>query len=326
MPRRVSDPLGSWLRGASDQPRLLVLGWHNVQGTWCFPSGPGRGVRGLHAQLRLLGRTTNPLSLGDALAALRSGRPLPPRAVALTFDDGYADNLDLAAPLLRRLNLPATFFLVPGLLSHTASAWWEVVAWAFRCAAAAPGVQWDGTYFPIASPEQRRDSLVLAGERLKRRGRQQRDDGVQALVALLEPTGPAPGPGLFLDWQGARRLVEQGFDVGSHTMRHDILSEEPATAVVADLAQSRTLLERDLGVSVPLLAYPNGTERDYDDATVAAAQAAGFDFAVTTRDGLNHREVGPYDVRRSVLYPERGPRDLLVSLSQAVRSSHCRGS
>ena len=312
-------PLRSWIRGARGQQHLLVLGWHNVEGTWCFPSPPGRGASGLERQLRLLARTTTPVRLGHALTALRSGHPLPPRAVAVTFDDGYADNLTLAAPLLRRLGVPATFFLVPGLLSGTAQAWWEVVGWASE-RSSVPAVRWDGTDFPTATPAQRRSSSVLAAERLKRRSRKRRDASLEELVALLAPEGPALGAGLFLDWKGACQLVEQGFDIGSHTMYHDILSEETPEAVADDLAQSRALLERELNVPVSLLAYPNGTERDYDKETMAAAQAAGYSFAVTTRDGLNGEDVAPYDVRRSVVYPERGIRDVLACLYQAGRN------
>ena len=313
--------LRTWWAGSADRQRLLVLGWHNVSSTWCFPSVANAGVEGLAAQLRLLARGTTPVPLADGLRALRSGRPLPPRAVALTFDDGYADNLELAAPLLRQLDLPATFFLVPGLLSGTTSAWWEVVSWAFTTSSRTTAVGWDGASFPTAGPADRRRSAAAAAERLKRRPRRQREEGVRELVALLAPQGRAPGPELFLDWDGALRLVEQGFDVGSHTLQHDILTQETPAAVREDLTGSRAVLQRELDVPVPLLAYPNGTQHDFEAATTAAARAAGYEFAVTTCDGLSGRAGDRYEVPRSVVYPERGPRDLVVSLLQAARAT-----
>src|SRR5688572_9588150 len=102
-------------RGRSGS-RLLVYAWHNVEGTYCFPNAPGRGVRQLRRQLELLRRVATVVPLEESLRALAAGDQLPPRAVALSFDDGYRDNLDLAVPLLERLDLPATFFLVPGML------------------------------------------------------------------------------------------------------------------------------------------------------------------------------------------------------------------
>ncbi len=68
--------------------RLAILTWHNVEATWWYPSRPGAGVRGLARQLRSLRRFANVVPLEPALEALASGRPLPPRAVALSWDDG----------------------------------------------------------------------------------------------------------------------------------------------------------------------------------------------------------------------------------------------
>ena len=95
---------------------LLILGWHNVAPTSGFPSVRGCGESGLRQQLRLLRRGADVVDLADALRDLQRGRELPRRAVAITFDDGYRDNVTLAAPLLRDLGLPATFFLVPEFL------------------------------------------------------------------------------------------------------------------------------------------------------------------------------------------------------------------
>jgi peptidoglycan/xylan/chitin deacetylase (PgdA/CDA1 family) len=284
---------------------LLVFSWHNVEGSWCFPSGPGRGLRGLNQQLRFLRRTTNVVPLAGALRALGAGEPLPPRGVAITFDDGYRDNLELAVPLLERLALPATFFLVPGILSGMTMPWWEVVAWAFT-RTSRDSVTWEGEKLSLAQAASRRASFCHVGERLKRRTRVAREQATEELVTLLAPDGPAPTSEMFLGWDGARELVRRGFTVGSHSLRHAILSEEAPAEQRQDLAVARRQLEDELSVPVELLAYPNGTERDYDGTTVDAARAAGHVAALTTRDGWNHPRTPPFELRRFVVYPERG--------------------
>jgi len=299
--------------------RLLVLCWHNVEGTWCFPSAPGAGTAGLARQLRFLRRAATVVPLADALTALNVGRPLPPRAVALSFDDGYADNLRLAVPLLERLELPATFFLVPALLSQEVPAWWELLGWAFARTGRAT-LEWEGTRYPTDTARARRSAYLVACERVKRRDGAARAAAVAELVDRLAPAGRPPGPGLFLDWDGARELVRRGFAVGSHSLRHDILSAEPAAAQRADLAEAKRALEQRLGVAVPLLAYPNGTRLDYGPETVDAARAAGHGFAATTVDGWNRPAVPPFEVRRSVVYPERGLLDLAVTVRTVVRA------
>jgi peptidoglycan/xylan/chitin deacetylase (PgdA/CDA1 family) len=297
---------------------LRVFGWHNVTGTWYYPLRPGIGLRGIERQLRVLRRTANVVPLGPALEALARGRELPPRAVAITFDDGYRDNLEFAVPLLERLHLPASFFLVPGFLSGAVKPWWEVLAWAFlraRC----DTVSWEGAELRLTTPASRRRLFESVAERLKSRDRASRDIAVGHLTGLLDPAGTIGD--LLLDWDGARQLARRGFAIGSHTMCHTILSQETPEAQLRDLVASRHLLEDGLDCGVELLAYPNGTERDYSAATIGAAQRAGYAHALTTRGGRNGVDTPPYEIRRFVIRPERGAHGLGV-VSPAAQQAY----
>ena len=123
--------------------RLTVLAWHNVSPTPFFP-----GTAEIFAdQLRAVRRVANVVPLGAALDDLFSGRPLPARAVAITFDDGYRDNVEVAMPILRGFGMPATFFLVPGFLDRTARCWWETIAWAMGRSERRE-VEWRGRVLP----------------------------------------------------------------------------------------------------------------------------------------------------------------------------------
>jgi peptidoglycan/xylan/chitin deacetylase (PgdA/CDA1 family) len=298
--------------------RLLVLGWHNVEPTWFFPAPPGAGRRGLARQLAVLRRFANVVPLADGVRALAEGRPLPPRAVALSFDDGYRDALRLAAPMLERLGLPATFFLVPGLLDRTTRPWWELVGWA--CQRAGPDrVAFEGRSLELGTPAARRAAAVTVAELVKRRGRAARDAAVTAFVARCEPVGAPDVDGLFLDWDQAKALAARGFAVGSHTLHHSILAEEPAAEQADDLEESRRRLQDRLGVAVELLAYPNGTTADYDRTTVSAAARAGYTHAVTVVPGWNRPATPRYELRRFLQQPERGVAGLAVVPADPLR-------
>lgn len=305
--------------------RLTILCWHNVEGSWCFPSPPGTGLRGLERQLRLLRRVADVVSLPDALGAMAAGRRISPRSVALTFDDGYRDQLDLAVPLLERLGLPATFFLVPRLLSGAMSAWWEVAGWAFT-ATRRTRLSWEAADLELASPQLRRDAFEAVAERLKRRDRLARETAVEELVALLDPAGTPPGAELFLDWASAGALQRGGFSVGSHSLSHAILSQESPAEQQRDLRESRRLLQEGFATPVELLAYPNGTAQDYSAATVAAAAAAGYTHALTMRSGVHTPQAAPHEVRRVGLTPLAGPREWRWSLRDALADSRGRGT
>ncbi len=291
--------------------RLLVLGWHNVAGTYAFPSSGESGRSGFVQQMRVLSRTANVLALNDALERLARGAPLPPRAVSITFDDGYADNLTLAAPILERLELPATFFLVPGLLSGEIDAWWETLGWAiFK--SPLDVFDWEGTTFTIGDDAARRAAYDRLVPILKFQARADRDVAMSALLEMLSPRGERPR--LFMDWSGARELVRRGFSVESHTYAHPVLSQETAAEQLRELADARRQLEDRLSIEISTLAYPHGGPPDYNADTLVATKAAGYSWGVTTREAFTTSATPPLEIRRCVVYPERGVIDLLAQL------------
>ena len=294
--------------------RLLVFGWHNVEGSWSFPNADGRGAAQLARQLQLLKRLSTVVPLDRALQDLAAGRPLPPRAAAITFDDGYRDSLDVVVPLLNRLELPATFFLVPGILSGEVQAWWETLAWAFQ-RSRRRSITWEDRRLQLNGPAQRRLVFERIAERLKARDRAAREQATEELVAALAPAGPRPA--LFLDWEDAREVVRRGFTIGSHSEFHAILSHESPDEQQRDLLTSRQQLERELQVPVELLAYPNGRVCDYNKDTMEAARHAGFSFAITTRIGCNRLETPRYEIRRCMIGPEVSAMGLLARAVKA---------
>lgn len=283
--------------------RLLVLGWHNIEPTWCFPGpSPEAGRRGFERQVRLLRRWATVVPLGQALDDLAAGRPLPPRAVALTFDDGYRDNATFAAPLLAAAELPATFFLVPDFLSGAVDVWWEELGRAFAHATAAE-LSWHGERYDLSGPAARRVARAAVEERLKVLDRRARAGAVAELADRLAPGAAQGSSRLFMDWEEAGGLVAAGHDIGSHTSSHPILSRELPDEQERQLVESRRALEDAFDRRVDLLAYPNGRGSDYDPATLELTARAGYRYAVTTRAGLVRSGAAPHEVARLVVDP-----------------------
>jgi peptidoglycan/xylan/chitin deacetylase (PgdA/CDA1 family) len=299
--------------------RLLVLGWHNVAGTYGFPSSPGAGERGFVQQMRALSWVGNVLALGDALQRLAAGEQLPPRSVALTFDDGYRDNLTLAVPVLERLGLPATFFLVPRFLDGELDAWWETIGWAIQTSSHRT-LAWEDATFALDTAPQRQAAYDHIAKQLKLRDDAARDEAVRYLVDSLSPRGEPPD--LFMGWEEARELVRRGFTVQSHTCSHPVLGQENAERQQRELTEARRRLEAELGGSVSILAYPHGGPLDYDADTLASAADAGYRWGVTTREGFTTSDTPPLEVRRCVVYPERGVIELLAQLRYLFQMRH----
>jgi peptidoglycan/xylan/chitin deacetylase (PgdA/CDA1 family) len=281
--------------------RLLVLGWHNIDPTPFYPADPGAGRRGFERQLAAVDRLGTVVPLSEAVDTLAAGGELPPRAVALTFDDGYADWLDAAVPALDRRGMHGTFFLVSDILSGRIGAWWEELADAFD-RVTAPSLEWAGRTHDLSTPAARRAAQAALKDELKLVDRATRVEAVARIAERIAPPPPARAP-MFLDWDGARALAATGHGIGSHTVTHPILSREDEGTQRHELAASRQALEEGLGQTVDLLAYPNGNAGDYDDATMTLARAAGYRAAVTTRPGIVGPDEAPFAMHRIVLTP-----------------------
>lgn len=294
--------------------KLLVLGYHNVTPTHRFPSAAGADALG--GQLRMLRRIANLVPLESSLATLGAGGRLPPRAVAVTFDDGYRDNLTDAAPVLRSLEVPATVYLVPGFLSHRVHAWWERLGWALSRARVG-SVEFEGETLPLREPAERATALTVIERAVKRTDHATRAATVERLVGRLDAGGGYDHAALYLDWDGARELVRSGWSIGSHTSTHAILARETAAAQRADLVHSRRQLTEELSVEVAGLAYPNGEQADYDADTIAAARDAGHSHAVTTWGRTADTGKGPFEIGRRMVSTSTPPSRLAASVLKA---------
>jgi peptidoglycan/xylan/chitin deacetylase (PgdA/CDA1 family) len=289
--------------------RLLVLAWHNVTPTAAFPGRAESAGRSFHRQIGLLRRITHIVDLGSALRHLAAGGRLPPRSVALTFDDGYRDNLDVAVPILSHYRLPATFFLVTEFLPHRARMWWEDLAWAMQHTTN-PHLDFENVRYPLAAPSERGLAGRALAERLKTRTAEERNRLVDELTADLAFSAGAPEASLLLDWAGARRLRGAGYAIGAHTCTHPILGRESPETQRAELADSRAALREHLGGDIDLLAYPNGRHCDCTDTTVREAELAGYRFALTTETGLATSEHAPFAIPRCVVDPFMSGREI----------------
>lgn len=264
--------------------RLLVLIFHRVHATpdELFPREVTAGV--FRWQMDLLARYMAPLSLREGISRLAKGT-LPRRAVAVTFDDGYADNLEVAAPILRSAGVPATFFVATGYLGG-GRMWNDTVIESVRRLPAGEHDFGDLGLGArrVSDVESRRTLCRAAIAAIKHRPQPQR----QRLADALSSRVGAPLPDdLMMSAHQVRELADQGFDIGGHTVTHPILRVLPPTEAAREIRQGREELERISGRAVDLFAYPNGRPGDdYGDEHVAAVRDIGFAAAVSTKRGV----------------------------------------
>jgi peptidoglycan/xylan/chitin deacetylase (PgdA/CDA1 family) len=269
--------------GLASRGRLPILIFHRVlqKPEPLLPGEPS--AEEFDALLAHLASRFRIVPLGHAARDLYAGT-LAPRTLAITFDDGYANNLAIAAPILKRRGVPATVFVATGYLDGRCM-FNDAIIEAFRSTALP---ELDLTALGLGRHALRSDAERLAAidavlREVKPRAADARD---QVAKDVLARAGVAPPEALMLTRASVRDLASFGIDVGAHTVNHPILARTPAAVAWHEIRESRRELEDITGGPVTLFAYPNGRPRDdYAGEHVAMVRDAGFAFAVSTAAG-----------------------------------------
>ena len=228
----------------------------------------------------------NVLPLDGAVQQLLDGT-LPSRAAAITFDDGYADNLTIAAPMLLRHSLHATLFVASGYLNGGLM-WNDRIIEALR-STTLDGIDLSDAEVPglgrlplrdIAARQQAVPILLSAAKYLESNARNAFAERVESLAKVSRAKSPMLTTAQLRSWRDA------GLGVGGHTATHPILLRLPLADAANDIARGRASLEDLLQQPVTLFAYPNGQpDVDYDADIARAVADAGFSAAFTTAWG-----------------------------------------
>jgi peptidoglycan/xylan/chitin deacetylase (PgdA/CDA1 family) len=234
------------------------------------------------AHLRTLAGHYTVLPLTELVEGLLGQRPLPARAAALTFDDGYANNAEEAAPLLARYGLPATFFLTSGFLDGSCQPWWAQV----RQAVVASGLRGAAA----------RAEMVRQEARLKQLSAAEREAELAALG--VDPTDAAGSLWRFMTWEQARQLRAAGHELGAHTVTHRSLGHESVEVLRQEIEGSLARIREQVGSCSPVFSYPYGTAAHICDEAVELLRAAGCVAGLSTQTGLNRVGDAPFGLRR----------------------------
>ena len=278
----------------------LILLYHRVTRLKTDPQLLAVTPENFEAQIDMLRRNAHPMPLADLVQALRAGEDVRD-AVAITFDDGYADNLLEAKPILRRHNVPATVFVATAGIDSTAEFFWDELDRIFlQPLSDVESRQWNVTLEDDPTPRHRAyrelctllHNCTIAQRREALRQIQDRAGaGAEGRPSHRMMTAPQ-----------LRELVADGLiDVGAHTVHHPLLRVESIQTQSQEIIASKATLEQILGPSIRSFSYPFGGRRDYTPPTVAAVQQAGFDFACSNFNGRIDKNTDPFQLPRFIV-------------------------
>jgi peptidoglycan/xylan/chitin deacetylase (PgdA/CDA1 family) len=283
----------SWMVRRKTFPGMAVLCYHAIRPDR-LPDG-AMAFEGLHLRtsrfaehMEVLSRDCHPLSLDDWRRVVAGARPLPARAVHVTFDDGYRSVLHEALPVLERYQVPATVFLCTGPTERREKYWYDAVAQQAGADAAIALKTIDHADW------QRR---VAECDRALTR-----DDDPHAPLTVDEVRCLAAHP-----------LIE----IGGHTHNHPVLARACVEVQQSEFARCRTAIEQWSGRTMRAFAYPNGRAGiDFTADTVRLAREAGVDCAFTADAGFARVTDDPLAHPRFMMTADVSAGHLLHRLSR----------
>ncbi|MDQ8154878.1 MAG: polysaccharide deacetylase family protein [Gemmatimonadota bacterium] len=297
--RRWRARLGRLVRRRS--PRGVVLCYHRVAGPRLDPAQLDVSPNDFAVHCDILRTSAQPLPL-DAFEKARRAGALPPRAVAVTFDDGYADNLHSALPALEMHKVPATVFVTTAGVGAPGEFWWDALARAVFAPHALPAtvelIAGDARFVQALGPEVRSALPDTSGDQstsprrplyaalsawLRALPSAHQSAAVAELIAWSGVDAEAPEAHRRLRVDELQALARSPFiAIGGHSVTHPVLGRRPADEQHLECAESRAALAQWLGAPPRHFAYPFGEGRDVGPGAERAVRAAGYDAAFTT--------------------------------------------
>jgi len=252
------------------------------------------------AQLKLIKKYFNPMTLAQLAKAIREQGKAPKHAAVITVDDGYRDFYEIAFPLLKHYQIPATFYVTTGFVNADIWLWPDQVAWLLDNKTQVSGqIELSGRTFDLSLPREKlwwpivsHFLLIPNNERL---------EGLKRLEIACAVTLPTiiPEKYLAVTWEQLAEMQSHGIEIGGHTVTHPSLGHMSLADAAMEIQSSHQHLTEKLGACERTFCYPNGTPLDYSEALKKSVADAQYTAAVTAFSDAFNVEL-PFAWRRFV--------------------------
>lgn len=278
---------------------LRVLTYHRVDEPadrpWLDPSLISATPEVFDEQMRYLSTHHTIVTIADIIAALetRNGNDLPERAVAVTFDDGYFDFEEHAWPILKQYRIPVTLFVPTAYPDQPERTfWWDDLYHAIQSTPREDSLNSPIGLLPLSntSRNQTYKRLKVYLKTLKHA------DAISTVKQICKELGVQPTTNCILGWDSLRKLANEGVTLGAHTRTHPLMNRVTLKEALNEVLGSSHDLERELGSTLPIFAYPSG---EFSDEVAIMLAREGFKLAFTTSRGINNiKHIDPLRMRR----------------------------
>ncbi|MGE0445923.1 MAG: polysaccharide deacetylase family protein [Vicinamibacterales bacterium] len=252
--------------------------------------------------LKELARTGTAVGMPEVLERAESGAPWPRRAFAITFDDGFRNNVAIAAPVLAEMQIPATFYVTTGFIGTSTGSWIDLIEFAVertaRVRLSLPALGLAGTWTTADEKRVLLDQVrrVVKHDPAIDPSAVVSDVWAQTGVSALDPDAQLDDK---MTWRDLQSLADHSlFTVGGHSHTHRILEFLPTPVLTSEVATSVALLRDHLGAPIDHYSYPEGLAHCFSDRVIDVLKQHGIRCAPTAIAGTNSIGADPFRLSR----------------------------
>lgn len=281
--------------------QLMILNYHRMRSPnkkIIFDEGVyGPDAGRFQQEMEWLRKETRIISEDELIEVLYHKKKFNTLCSMVTLDDGYIDNYDIAFPILKKLSIPAIYFIPTKNINDRTLGWWDIVAYLVK------NTQLRKTRFrgtPLFFNDKKKviAELILELREIETSRVDSYLEELSACLGVRIPSLEIQGREL-MTWEQIKEVSESGISIGSHTHDHVILSRQPLGDLRSQVKKSKDILEEKLGKNIQSLAYPMGGYEHFDIETKEITQSLGFKLGFSFLTGANHfNHIDPFDVKR----------------------------
>lgn len=243
--------------------------------------GSGITKNAFEQQLSILKKEFTVLSFCDYIQAVNSGMSFRKPIAVITVDDGYYDFYEIAYPLLKQYQLPATLFITTKFVDKEMWFWWDKIRYILVHGAAKEcffEYRDKGFNISVVSNDDIEKSWQFLADYCMRLPEDEKREFLGQLSVAMHVNLPASGPLEFkaVGWDEVAEMHKNGIEIGSHTLTHPILTAIDDNRLEEEVRFSKRVIEDRLHTIVNSFSYPNGKPGDYDKRVMEGAEKAGY--------------------------------------------------
>jgi peptidoglycan/xylan/chitin deacetylase (PgdA/CDA1 family) len=274
-------------------PSAVIVRYHSIRTSdspfeQYVSANISHSEREFEQHLLLLDSRYDIVSLSHLVGGLKDSSKMKRLQVAITFDDGYRDNAQVAAPMLDRFGMPATIYVVAHCMERRELPWYCVTFYAFKATKVSCFAEpMNRNSFDLSDSAMRTAARLEVNRICATMSWAERDSYMRKVLCALSVSSDTSDPGLMMSWSDIQGLARRGFEIGSHTLSHGNMAHVTADVADQEISESKRLIEARIGSSVTSFCYPNPILRPtYNTATRDLVAKAGFRSAVVPTPGL----------------------------------------